>query len=360
MHPFLYFKKSSYLKQIDNDEKTIEEVAEIYSTSPENVEEAVKEYKARKNPFRVGDVQIKLRIFEIGISIFSAMLVLFTLFEMQEERNAAYMPSISFNCEDLKFAWDENNNLINDISNQKESLLAVWDTFGDSYKSGYSVNLSVQNTGVGVAKEVYVNWLYEDNISAFQSIFLNEEKISLTMKDSFIYFELENGLVIGQPYSKQGRYHYGFLSPDLDKTESLSMPSIYAQLYQLTGAYGFYNTLPNIKFSVEYKDVQGEKYQQNFTIKPSIRYAFIKKDNSGVCFLDLDVSEKKKEHFSIQGKLGYLVLGACSVILLECILSVIWGRLQTDKRKETKAFKEKREDDKKSDSGNTDKSQPKS
>ena len=329
---------------------TIEEVASIYSTTPENVEEAVREYQERNNPFREFDDQIKIGIIEIAISIISAVLILFTLFEMQAERNAAYMPSISINCENMKFSWDENSSLCDYSSNFKGLngyTTEALDAYEDSYKSGFPINMSVQNTGVGVAREVYVDWLYEDNIPAFQKLFSDVNDISVLMENYQINIVLNKSDVIGMPYQNSESYQYGFLSPDLDKTESMNVPLVYMLLYQIAVAHGFQHDLPEIRFSVKYKDVQGEVYLHDFTIEPEVHFAFINTDNAGTCLLDLYVNEKKKEHLSIKSKSGYFVLGGCLVVLIEGLAFIIFGRLQKNYKRSLNSIKDKQEDDKK-------------
>lgn len=97
-----------YLKKIHKGQLTPHQVADILDTTVETVNSAYNDYCQEQNPFRKKNFELKNATIEIVISIISTLLVLLTLFEMQAERNATYLPDISLNNTEVAIAWDEN------------------------------------------------------------------------------------------------------------------------------------------------------------------------------------------------------------------------------------------------------------
>ena len=325
----LHFMKNYYLKKISDGKISKAEVACLYATSLDNVEKAVKEYEINRNPFRKSDSQTRLGIIQILISIVSVTLVLLTLFEMQAERNAAYMPNISINSTGIRFAWNEHRELLNDISGYDEKYLRVWDEYDSTHTRNMAVKMAVQNTGVGVAKDVYISWFYKRNIALFQKLFSGTNDVSVDIDDTQVVISLEDGLKVGSFYPDKESFTYGFLSADLNQSVELVIPSVYIYLYKLAYANQLGAYIPSLKFSVMYKDVQGELYGKEFILKPQPIMVLTSPDNSGFGIVDLVIMENETSHLSFIEKYRFVILYCvCGIIIVAGVLVLIAIRFE--------------------------------
>ena len=336
-----YIMRNYYLSKICEESITKEEVADIYSTTIENVEKAVHEYKDTKNPFKKMDRQTKQGYLQILISFVSAMLVLFTLFEMQAERNAAYMPNISINSPGIKFAWNQDRILAKDISGIMDEKKDIWEAYGSSYAQGLIVKMNVQNTGVGVAKDVCVDWLHVENIPSFQKAFSGNNDISVYVEKNQLIIDIKDGMTMGSFFPESERLEFGFLSADLTNSQELVIPDEYIHLYELLYAYQLWDNIPDIRFNVIYKDVQGEIYTKTFVIHPQPEMVIMAPENQGFGIVNLSIKEQKTEHFSVFGKYRNAVLfGTICFILVFAVLFILAVRFEM-KRRRNKAASEK-------------------
>lgn len=81
-----------YLKKIQKGYLTTQQVADILNTTIDIVNSAYDDYCKEQNPFKKRSFDFKNAVIQITISMISTFLVLLTLFEMQAERNATYLP----------------------------------------------------------------------------------------------------------------------------------------------------------------------------------------------------------------------------------------------------------------------------
>ena len=341
MKIILYFMRNYYLSSICRRKIKPEEVARIYSTTPENVGKAVKQYKKRKNPFKTTDSQTRQGTIQIIISIVSALLVLLTLFEMQNERNAAYMPNISINCPGMKFIWNKDHEIVYDSSGLSEELQRSWNAETAHIDNDF-INMSIQNTGVGVAKDVYVDWCAKENISAFQKLFSGNKELSIEINQDRVNVKHINGWMVGSPYYKGGIYKYGYLKANLDTSETLSIPVEYTLLYQYAYAYYLWDYIPEIKFIVSYNDVQGETYIKTFIISPKTQIMSINQEGDSMAMLDLIVKEESTKKHSFIYRHRYtvinIIIGAVIIsvfVVLRAVLFEYNRRRKTDMDKDS-------------------------
>ena len=315
MKPILYFMKNYYLNKLCKEEVTKEEVANLYDTTIENVEIAEKEFEKRKNPFRKIDNTRKQGIIQILISLISTVVILATLLEMQEERNATYMPNISINCPGIRCIWNDKHLLSNDVSFIDDDYLDVWNEEGDSYVDSTLVDVEVMNTGVGVAKDIYIDWRYTENYAAFGDTFSKCDDIKFKTDDYMAYAELENGSEWFYTFEEGLVHQFGFLSADLNNKESFTIPYSYIELYKIGISYNMGHELPVLRFDVVYNDVQGELYRKEFSISPYLKFCYMSEEGHGMSIYDLRVSEKKAKRITVVNRLA-------QVILL-CLISII-------------------------------------
>lgn len=349
-----YMMRNYYLGNICKGYITKEEVAKIYSTTVENVEKAVQEYKNNRNPFKKEDSQIRQGKIQIIISLLSAMLVLFTLFEMQAERNAAYMPNISINGSGIIFAWDKEHNLLNDISGFMKEELDTRSNLASSYEQSLFVKLAIQNTGIGIAKDVHVDWLFDENIPLWQKVFSENNDISISLNQYQLIVELSNGTTTRTFVADSGKIEYGFLTADLNESKELVIPREFVHLYELAFAHGLRKDLPDFRFNVFYKDVQGEIYKKAYVIHPAPLYTTENLENNGVGIVDLNIIEQKTEHISVFGKYKHLLLICGIVVVLFFAVIIISAILFEKNRRRIKAASKKHKGSAKSKLANKD------
>lgn len=317
MNLILRFSKKHYLKKIKQGKITKEYVAHLYSTSPADVERALKEYQAEKKPFKKRNDEIRQGNINIIISLVSTLIVLLTLFEMQAERNLAYMPNVHINSTGVKFAWDQNHQIgINpiEVSEQEKQLFDSYE-----YTEGLVVNSAIQNTGIGIATEVYVDWLYEENMRAFQKFFHDKVDIAMEIRNNIFAIQY-NGLTIGSPISKNKRYIYGFLSSDPNQKETLTIPDQYVFLYECAYANFQHESIPHVRFMIEYNDIQGKTYSKRFTIKPSPDFVTMHPEGHGFGVVNFIVSEEKHSTLNIFIVLIAAIGGVLIVTIIYCLV----------------------------------------
>ena len=298
MNIILYFKRAYYLKMVCEEKISKEDVATIYSTSVENVEKAVKDYKNKKNPLRLTDSRTRHETIQTLISFLSIVLVLLTLFEMQAERNAAYYPNIAFDSQwsGVKFAWDKNHTILDDsqLEEQQRKQLETWH---DSAKRDFFVDARVQNTGVGMAKEAYINWHLKENISAVQEIFSNISDISFTVYTHDIVVETKYEDPFGVSTIGHDSEYLGFIATDINEYKHVYIPPLYTKLYEIACSYDLWRDFPNYRFTVEYKDVQGKEYKKTYTIQYRNPFIREEEDGSGVALTNFVIIEDENNPF---------------------------------------------------------------
>ena len=338
MRFILYFMKDYYIRKICEEKISKSDVAHIYSTTIDNVEKAVIEYKINRNPFKKVDSQTKFGIIQIIVSIISISIVLLTLFEMQNQRNAAYLPNISFNCPGIQFAWGKGHSLIYEPSLLSEEDQRAWTRAEDSYIAGFGVTMKIQNTGVGVAKDVYIDWLYKENINKIKKLFSENNEISVVTDDLFINIFVNGKFKEGTNYSKQAEYKYGYLSSDLNNSEPLTLPFSYIKLYEYSFTENLWDSFPNLRFCAQFKDVQGKVYKKTYIIKPMPLMVSLSSDSDsdviGYALANFEVFEEKTEQASILKRYVFIVfLFVFGAVLILGILNILAASYEFNRRR---------------------------
>lgn len=288
----MIFKRSQryYLKKIEEGILTCKQVAEELGISKDIVE---KEYKDYFNPFSDKKAERRSGNIQILISILSALIVLFTLFEMQAERNMAYRPDVyfSFNipAEGIQNTWNDGGELI-------ESTI---DT--------YSVPIQLQNIGVGTAKNIDFDWNWDDNLETYTEVinrgkyswvFYNSSQIFLRnmhpeIKDDEEREEIckqETSVIFGN-YRKSDA-HLDYLLSSEDKTQTIWFPYEYYELVQEAILAKKTSFIPAISLDVSYCDIQGKKYQKTYQITPHVTM-WQESSDGMTCLFDFNVNEVK-------------------------------------------------------------------
>ena len=348
--------RNYYIRKVCDGTIKEDELANIYATSIDNVKKAVIDYKARRNPFRQADKQMRQGAIQVVISLFSIILVLLTLFEMQAERNAIYKPNISTKCPGIKFAWDDNHSITSDTSFLTEDVeLRNWEREKDSYVLDDYVDMVIQNIGVGVARDVSVNWMYKKNYDALMGAISTIDDVPVTITAPIGYmthlpYRVDFGVFISEEGQEQiitchpnneSEYKYSFISPDLTNTETLSVPYDFIHVIKIICAYELWDNLPNLHFNVEFKDVQGEIYSKSFIIKPELEEAIQNPEGHGFATVSLNLVEEKFEIISFERRYGQIIKKCIiAVITMTCFIIASAILFELNRRKKQKTVKE--------------------
>ncbi|RBP61048.1 hypothetical protein DES36_11547 [Alkalibaculum bacchi] len=193
-------------------------------------------------------IKTSIEIFTNFATIISAIVVLFTLWEMQIQRNNAYMPDIIFEPTQVNISWGDTTNIVNPFVNPEEVVNPI------------SVKVPSRNVGVGVAKHLtysidistYIDWIElckELNDENQYTYTRNENQYAVTINNTDIMF------------SPTYEINKVFLLPNAEESFDFVIPIQYItllqEIYSIRGRE--HVVIPNIKVLVTFTDVQGIK-----------------------------------------------------------------------------------------------------
>lgn len=275
-------KGQYYLKKIQKKELTIQQVADILNVSFDTVNTAYFAYIEEHNPFKKKSFEYKSAIIQIMISVISTMIVLFTLFEMQEERNATYLPDISLSKTEVAMIWN------------KEKILAIDKDYEDTITKMAEENtvvnrlpqMKIYNLGVGAAKNISFHWENDKNVRQFQKVLNNCDDVEVSC--------IQDLVVIKRPGMESeswilGDEHIDFLLNSTKEYDTLFFPQYYYDLIQEIYLRTDGNQVPPLYLSMSFQDVQGKVYTREIKVCANISFKYIDSDGSGCCIFDLKV-----------------------------------------------------------------------
>lgn len=319
------------MRKIYKNTASKQDIALLYNTSVENIERATKEYEESINPFKKADTGRRQGAIQIAVSVISAVIVLLTLFEMKEGRNATYLPNMSVNGFNLQFIWDKNGIATSDPDVFSEETRVLWDSFVTTNPQGEKANLEIQNSGVGVAKDVFVDWYYDNNLAAFQNTFSGCDDISIDYNNWQVVISIKDTsskeplLTVGMLHPNGWNALFSFLPTAFDSSESIRFPQEYLELFKLAYAKGLLDRIPTIRFALMCKDVQGEQYIKEFIIKPEPVLVTLAPDGTGFGSVEFRVIESNTEHHSALSRSGYIAIGVLIGFSAAALSMFIWA-----------------------------------
>lgn len=204
----------------------------------------------------------------------SAIIVVFTLHEMQVQRNNAYMPDIIFETVTVNISWGE-----------PEKLNATFiDTELETNPS--SVHIPSRNIGVGVAKKITYS-LDSSNYISLLSVYnelMPENQYTYNQNGNFLSIHDGNG---SMGFNANCQSEKVFLLPAAEEAYDFVLPMQYTtllqEIYSSCHARPRRNpqpvNIPDIKLNVSFEDVQGVKYSK--TIPLAIEILFFAEDEDG-------------------------------------------------------------------------------
>lgn len=227
------------------------------------------------------------------ISLVSTLLVLFTLFEMQAERNAAYRPSLSINNTEIAFAWDTEKTLVN----TDEMSADVSKFIDETTTINHTPKIRIHNIGVGTAKTVEFAWNNEENINQFIQALEKYCDICITIDNNGLLSIEKDTQRIGTGLPSKTTFE--FVSNSTENTYSIVFPDLYFYFMSQLCSHVPLSEL-DIRFSltVTYCDIQGKSYSESIILTPKQYFSTYNEDNSGFGIYTL-ISEENKT-------LGYL------------------------------------------------------
>lgn len=241
----------------------------------------------RKPPLPPSDIiQIVIAMF----TFFSLIGVVFTLREMQADRNAAYKPTILMNATEYTISWDSDGNedWLASLPNEPNSSYKVNDDGSVSGTISLPVNIfpnngmenfTVVNIGVGAAKDIYFEW-DKNNLSRLSDYLIDcdPSKYDFCSFGESAVFSFDKGLVVTDIDSN---VRLMYMLPNASETYTLPLPTAYSVLiHEIMKC----SSLPEHMYIVlyaEYSDVQGKSTRDAFLVTLNRSYYEGSKDNSG-------------------------------------------------------------------------------
>lgn len=210
-------------------------------------------------------------------AVVSIVISIITVGQMIEDRNAAYRPAILINPTKYSFSWDQEGNLewlnsliadkqiendveINDDGTIIGSVSVPINVIGDGVEQFTAVNV-----GVGSAKQITFKW-HESNMTNLNNYLIqcDETKKDFLEIGKSVAFDY-NGRIIGMGVPSNMSLMY--MLPEATETYDLPLPTAYFVLIQeIIKVSGNSNSIPQLILSVEYSDIQGNSYINNFAI----------------------------------------------------------------------------------------------
>lgn len=276
-----------YLKKIQKGYLTTHQVADILNTTIEIVNSAYDDFCKEQNPFKKISFEFKNATIQITISIISTLLVLFTLFEMQAERNATYLPDISLSNTKVAISWDKNGlPCITQEAKDITAKIADEDTIINKLP-----HMKVYNIGVGTAKNISFTWENQKNMKAYIDFLNSCNDIDISFDENMLYIKtpaINQG--IGGSYISQ----YDFLLNSTQEFETLALPLSYYTLIKEAYIRTNNEKIPILYLSVSYSDVQGKSYNKTIQINADISFLTKNPDGSGFCIFTLTSIKENK------------------------------------------------------------------
>lgn len=237
--------------------------------------------------FSVSDI---IQIFIAFFSFLSFLGVIWTLHEMQKDRNAAYKPTILMNATDYKISWNASGEeeWVSSLPNELNSSYEVNADGSITGTGSFSVSVfpengfesfAVVNIGVGAAKDVYFEW--DDNNISYLCKYLAEcdpAKSNFCIYGKSATFSFDKRIVVTD-IDRSVRLMY--MLPEATEEYTLPLPTAYTILIHEIMKYPALPEPPHIILYAEYSDVQGKSNRDIFYVTINRTFYQNATDNSG-------------------------------------------------------------------------------
>jgi hypothetical protein len=208
----------------------------------------------------------------------SSIFVLITLFELRTQRKQSYIPDLII--PDVVFNY----------SNEFSNYIKIWKMDNDE-----ELSLKILNIGLGVAKDIHVEWEYDiyDTIKNFY-LLSSTTKGDIhvdTASNRLVY--VENGELLSNTSLSVDNQHINFLLPNNKNNEmhDLHLPNSYitiataiyknAKIGEVFDLKAFDGMISPLTLSIRYKDVGGNNIIKKFKVEVKF---FVKSINLKIPF----------------------------------------------------------------------------
>jgi len=280
-------RKQHNVKRPENDKRSKND------KEPKKVREISIKFGNNEVCFSISDmIQIVMAIF----TLMSLVGVIFTLYEMQKDRNAAYKPTVLMNAVDFQISWNTNGEeeWLSAIPNESKNSYEVNEDGSITGTFSLPINIfphnglekfTVVNIGVGAAKDIYFEW--DQNNLSYLSNYLAEQDPSkadfCTVGESAV-FSYDKRLIVTDVDSS---VRIMYMLPDATETYTLPLPTAYSILIHEIMKCNSLPQSPHIILYAEYSDVQGRSTKDIFYISINRTYYESETDNSGTATYQL-------------------------------------------------------------------------
>lgn len=260
-------------------------------------------------------------IVEIAISLVSTVLVLLTLFEMQEDRNAAYRPDVSFSDTTVAITWENMSTegpseSFTTVAPEENSISTLYDSLSESYVFNAPTELQMYNIGVGTAKDVTLIWDHESNIAAFIKAFSIYENVNVSLQGNMLYVESPSqsfGQGVGTERIAE------FMLSSTEESCSVKFPYAYSFLIQeLLSRAPIEADFPTFSLVITYSDVQNKTYSKEITVTVENLLYTSDASGSGLCLYNLHFTEDNN-----MPTLGFLSMDSDSLSAISAAAAVL-------------------------------------
>lgn len=260
----------------------------------------------------------RTKVIEIVISVISIVFVLFTLFEMKAERDAAYRPEIVIEDPFIALSWDDNG-----LPVENEDAERMLSYYVDESKA--SVNhfpqISIYNIGVGTARDVTIKW-DKTNLDSFIAFFQNNSAVNVKIDGGLLVID-KNGHTKGTGLPTTEKIEY-LLNSSSDYS-SIYIPFVYYELLSeaLLNSPDAPLLIPQIGLTINYMDIQGQKYEKEISLSYDVLFSLRSPDGSGYCIGKL-ISNKENQSAKQIGVLGLNISYIAGLLpIIAIVISIV-------------------------------------
>lgn len=223
---------------------------------------------------------------EIVISIASIVLVLFTLFEMQKERNMAYLPDIVLSNTTIAISWDKDG--LPYISDEAKAAISKV-TSDNTTDINILPQMKIYNIGVGTAKDISLTWNSKKNIEQLIDTLSFYDDIDVSRKENILYLKTHT---MEQAINIIDTSRIRFLLNSTQEFDTSMFPVSYYQLIREICLRIGVTKIPPLYLSISFSDVQGRVYNKSMQINAENLLLSQNSDGSGYCVFKL-ISEQE-------------------------------------------------------------------
>lgn len=228
----------------------------------------------------------KINSFIAILTLISVVCTLYTLKEMQIDRDMAYRPTLSTNPISLSFSWDGNGfdnwtivpetNSMQDTEEITNSEKGIW---------GMGGNFTFANIGVGVAKEIQFVWdsgNTERLIAKLVELDRSKRNFCEVGNNVELFYE-DHKLTL----SKETEYVLMHLLPESTENCKLAIPIHYILIINEIVKLPKYSEDAMFFLNVQYKDIQGKQYSEQFAFQVRRHLLSMGENGSGEVYYQL-------------------------------------------------------------------------